>query len=109
MLSRLLSEPEFKTTFAASMEEVSQTAGNVIDIWPYVQAVSSEDLQQHTVCEQSVESVYRMGDGHFDHILVMTRTKNVYLVIVVNLLENSIHGHHLLDLNREDGLKETSE
>ena len=104
MLTRLLSEPEFKATVAIPMEEMSETAANVIDIWPYVQEVSRGGLQGHALDNQLIECVYRTSDGQFDHVLVETRTKNVYLVIVINLLENRIHGHHLLDLNREECL-----
>ena len=34
----------------------------------------------------------------------MTRTKNVYLVVVVDLVHDLIYGHLLLDLNKEYGL-----
>ncbi len=34
----------------------------------------------------------------------MTKTKNVYLVVVVDLIANAVHGHHLLDLNEQYGL-----
>jgi len=34
----------------------------------------------------------------------MTKTKNVYLTVVVDLQRDSIHGHHLLDLNEKYGV-----
>ena len=51
-----------------------------------------------------VRIVYRDAAGRFDHVMVMTKTKNVYLVIVVDLTGDGIHGHHLLDLNEKYGL-----
>ena len=86
------------------MQNVTAMATNVIDIWPYVRAVPLQDLEGHAVYDQYVEYVYRTGDGRFDHVQVMTRTKNVYLVIVVDLQADDIHGHYLFDLNREYGL-----
>jgi hypothetical protein len=32
---------------------------------------------------------------------MMTRTENVYMAILVDLLNDQIVGHHLLDLNAE--------
>jgi hypothetical protein len=48
--------------------------------------------------------VYRDATGRFDHVQVMTKTKNVYLTVVVDLQNNVIHGHHLLDLNKKYGV-----
>ena len=100
----LLSEPAFLATFTAPMRDVTREASNVIDIWPYVSSVRSEDLRGHEVYEQFVEYVYRDASGRFDHVLVMARTKNVYLVIVIDLTRDVIYGHHLLDLNEKYGL-----
>lgn len=102
---RQLSEDEFKETFKSPMQNVSQAATNVIDIWRYVEAVTPTELQGHLVVDGVVELVYRSGDGHYDHVLVMTRTKNVYLVVVVDLWQDSIFGHRLLDLNAEYGFR----
>jgi hypothetical protein len=101
---RQLDEAEFKATMTPKMHNVTETATNVLDIWPYVEQVPPADLEGHSVHDRSVEVVYRSDDGLFDHVLVMTRTKNVYLAIVVDLAHDSIHGHRLLDLNKEYGL-----
>jgi hypothetical protein len=53
---------------------------------------------------QSSRACYRRGDAQFDHVLVTTTTKNVFLVVVVDLRKDSIFGHFLLDLNEEYGL-----
>jgi len=83
------------------MQNVTETATDVIDIWPYVESVPSADLEGHTIYDRFVEHVYRSDDACLDHVLVMTKTKNIYLVVVVDLVRESIHGHRLLDLNRE--------
>jgi len=104
----LLSEDAFRGTFAAPMRDVTQEATNVIDIWPYVASVPLTDLRGHQVYDQFVEYVYRDAAGRFDHVLVMTKTKNVYLTVVVDLVGDRIHGHHLLDLNEKYALTEDS-
>ena len=104
MSPNLLPYDDFKATFSSPMRDVLNDATDVIDIWPYVSAVPESDLCGHTIYDQFVEHVYRTPDDKYDHVMVMTRTKNVYLVVVVNLLEDSILGHHLLDLNKEYGL-----
>jgi hypothetical protein len=84
---------------------VTETATNVIDIWPYVASIPSTDLRGQRVQHELVECVYRSDDDRFDHVLVMTHTKNVYLVVGIDLSKEMIFGHHLLDLNVEYGLR----
>ena len=88
----------------SKMHVATESATDVLDIWPYVQSVPSADLEGHSIYDRLVEIVYRSDDDRFDHVLVMTRTKNVYLAVVVDLAHDSICGHRLLDLNREYGL-----
>ena len=104
MHTRQLSKDEFKATMTPKMHNVTETATDVLDIWPYIESVPSADLEGHTINDRLVDGVYRSDDACFDHVLVMTKTKNVYLAVVVDLARNSIYGHRLLNLNREYGL-----
>jgi hypothetical protein len=77
----------------------------VIDIEPYVRGVPAPDLEGFSVHDDlMVEVVYQSQDGRFDLVHVMTRRKNVYLVVVIENKNDRIHGHCLLDLNKEYGL-----
>jgi hypothetical protein len=105
MTTHLLNQTEFRSTFGAKMIDITKSATNVIDIWPYVKSIPAAELNGHAICDEFVEFVYRSDDGGYDHVLVVTHTNNVYLVVVVDLARNSIHGHRLLDLNQEYGLK----
>jgi hypothetical protein len=107
MRPRRLNEDEFKATMTPKMHNVTQSTTDVLDIWPYVHAVPLADLEGHSIYDRFIELVYRTDDDRFDHVLVMTRTKNVYLVVIVDLAHDTIHGHRLLDLNREYGLSKT--
>lgn len=101
---RRLTEGEFRATMTPKMSEVRATATDVLDVWPYVRSVPPADLEGHSIYDPFVDGVYRTEDGRFDHVLVMTRTGNVYLVFLIDLADDSFHGHRLLDLNREYGL-----
>jgi hypothetical protein len=103
-VTRRLDEAEFLATMGSRMRNVTEHPGEALDIWPYVDSVPAHDLEDHSINDGLVESVYRSEDGRFDHVLVITSTKNVYLVIVVDRVKITIHGHCLLDLNREYGL-----
>jgi hypothetical protein len=104
MQTRQLSEDEYKATMTPKMHNVTETATDVLDIWPYVDSVPGTDLEGHAIHDRFVEVVYRSNDNCFDHVLVMMRTKNVYLAVVIDLAHDSIYGHRLLDLNQEYGL-----
>jgi hypothetical protein len=116
MMVRRLSEPEFNATFVLPMRNLSSIAvdhgdddaptldGGVLDIWPYVAAVPAADLVGETIRPEQVDSVYRSADGRWDHVMVSTDTQNVHLVVVVDLVNDCVYGHHLLDLNAKYGV-----
>lgn len=104
MKTRQLNATEFQATFAVPMRDVLATATSVINIWPYVRAIPPAELFGNAIVDGCVEHVYRNGKDTFDHVLVVTRTKNVFLAVVVDLARDTIFGHHLLDLNQEYGL-----
>lgn len=104
MTPNLLNADEYQATFGTSMKNVTDTAANVLDIWPYVRMIPHSDLAGHELSDGHVECVYRAQDNRFDHVLVITNTKNVFLAVIVDLTRDQIHGHHLLDLNEKYGL-----
>ena len=104
MQTTLLNDRQFQATFTDHMNDVTGETSNVIDIWPYVWSIPLADLLGHEIYDQFVECIYRDALGCYDHVQVMTKTKNVYLTIVVDRRREIIHGHHLLDLNERYGL-----
>src|SRR5690242_17206305 len=102
MTIRHLTGAEFRATITPPMQDVTTSGDADLDIWPYVELVPVAELEGHSI--DDVKIVYRSGDGRFEHVLISTGTKNVFLVLVVDLANKSIAGHHLLDLNREYGL-----
>src|SRR5438128_1265684 len=104
MQTRQLTEGELKTTYTNKMHNVTETAIAAVDIWPYIDSIPADELEGHSIYDRFVEYVYRSDNNCYDHVNVMTMTKNVYLVVVVDLTNGSIYGHRLLDLNRKYGL-----
>ena len=100
----LLSQEAFLATLVDPMANVTARANPLVDIWPYVDQIPEGDLKGFVIEHGLVELVYRTGDDRFDHVLIPTLTKNVYLVIVVLRTEPKVFGHHLLNLNEQYGL-----
>lgn len=101
----LLSEKEFKSTFTDRMIDVTQTAEPAVDIWSYVQQLTADKIvDRHAFDNQLVEKIYRNQTNTFDQILLPTSYKNIFIIIVVDLVNEKIKGHYRLDLNAEYGL-----
>jgi hypothetical protein len=104
-MTTLLTEKEFKSTFTDKMQDVTQTAEPVVDIWPYVEQLTVDKIvDQYTFDNGLVEKVYRNQTNTFDQILLPTPDKNTFIIILVDLLNKKIKGHYRLDLNTEYGL-----
>lgn len=83
------------------MTDVTETAEPVVDVWPYVEMLSTEGVVSNYVLENSlVEKVYRSKDSKYDHVLLPTANENYFVVLVIDIKAKAIIGHHLLDLNK---------
>ena len=107
MKTERLSEDFFNRTFQPPMHNVTDTAEEIIDIWPYIDAIPPEDLEGFTL--RDVAYVYLTPDGSYLHVLIATEDKNVVLVVVIETSTPKIYGHHLLDLVKLYGLDEEAE
>lgn len=87
---------------SAPMTDVTDSAEPVTDIWPYVHELTKEKVVlEYVYKNQLVDKVYRNGLSTFDHVLLPTDNSNVLVTIIVDLVEVSIKGYYLLDLNKE--------
>ena len=103
MKPRKLDETAYQATMTPKMMDVTATATGP-DVWSYIEAIPTDDLCGHEVFDHFVEYVYRTSDDRFDHVLVMTKTKNVYLAVIVDLAADAVYGH-LLGQNELYGLE----
>jgi hypothetical protein len=103
---KVLSEAEYLHTMRSPMRDVTANLDEGIDIWPYIRTVATTvNIPSIVLQNEWVEYVYRCGDDAFDHILISTDEKNVFLAVIVNRNEQMVYGHHLLDLNEKYGAK----
>jgi len=87
------------------MINVTESAEPVVNIWDYVENLVKEEVIDNYVYQNKlVELVYRNDTSTFDHILLPTPDKNVFITLVVDLTKESILGHVKLDLNEKYGL-----
>lgn len=105
ILTKTLSEKEYNETMGSKMIEVTETAEPVVDIWAYVKDLVYENIVSDYVFKNNlVEKVYRNDTATYDHILLPTNNKNVFIVLVVKLGNATIIGHYRLDLTKEYSL-----
>jgi hypothetical protein len=87
-------------------EDILQREG-VIELGPYLEAIpESHFAGMRLIPSAPPTAVYRSEDGRFDHVLYPCNRSNVYLVVVVALRPDRVHGHFILDLAKEYGLDE---
>ena len=98
-----LTEDEYKAT-ARDPIEVGPDEPPPFDFWPYFETIPPEDFGGHDFSAGTVPYVWKMPDSGHQHVLVKCATPNVYLVLVLDVNDSSVVGHHLLDLNRVYGL-----
>jgi hypothetical protein len=102
----LLSESEFKATLSEGMVRVEPDDAPQITLGEYFQSIPVSHLEGHDFSARRIETVERAPGERWVHIVLGGATRNVYLVIVVDLNGPQVHGHYLLDLVRAYGLDE---
>jgi len=73
---------------------------------PYVSSIPNIELEGYSLPDSwRIDPIYQSADKHFQHLLILTETANVYLVVIIDLRKNEIYGHRILNLNLEYGLE----
>ena len=98
-----LSESQFHETFVSPMCRVYQDACPPFDFWSCAEEISPDDFEGHQMRE-TVSWVWEDARRRYQHVLLNTEDKNVFMVIVLDLWKREIFGHRLIDLSREYGL-----
>ena len=101
-----LNYPDFKSTFGEKMIQLEFDKTPEINFWPYVEQIPNEDFEGYDCSEGNVQWIYRSDDGSFEHVLIDSKEdKDVFMAIILNIKEQSVLGHFLLDLKTEYGLR----
>ena len=99
-----LSEEQFRATITSSMSDVKGMGAPAVDIWPYVQNLSDEGVIPIYVFEDRlIEHLYKNANSSYEHVLLPTARANAFLCVVVDIQQQQIMGHLMLDLNKEYG------
>lgn len=88
------------------MKQLGPEAAPPFDFWSYFQTIPARDFEGHDCSAGAVTYVWEHPNGIFQHVLVNSEDKNVFIVLVLEIPTQRVVGHILLDLNREYGLKE---
>ncbi len=99
-----LSETEFLATAEKPMKPVPSDSHPPFLFWDYFDGIPSVDFEGHDCSAGTVTCAWQDATGRFQHVLVDSEDKNVFMVLVLDLASRTVHGHRLLDLNREYGL-----
>jgi hypothetical protein len=99
-----LSEADYLATFAEPMKRLASDAAPLVDFWNYFDSIPSSDFEGHDCSAGSVTYVWEHPTGRFQHVLVNSEAKNIFMVLVLDIPSCTVRGHRLLDLNRKYGL-----
>jgi len=110
MKPRLLTEAEYKATFSAHMVDIKGRENTfhpegVLDVTPYLLAVEESIAPLQLLSDVPPSEVVHSPEWNLDHVLYPCDRSNTYLVVVVAQGFGEVHGHYILDLNKEYGLQ----
>lgn len=101
------SETQYLQTMNGRMVDITETAKPLADVWGYAaELMQAKLLSQYEYEERFVEAVYANGDNTYQHVLLYGNKKNIYVVILIDVVHESIAGHFILDLNEKYGLEQ---
>jgi hypothetical protein len=109
---RRLTETEYKAMLGDRMInilglETTIHKEGVLDLTPYLVSVEKEIAPLQLLPDVPPSAVYHSVELDIDHVLYPCDRSNTYLVIVVSQKAGTVHGHYILDLAHEFGLRDT--
>lgn len=99
-----ISDDEWPRYFAEPMRRLSQDAEPPFEFWPYVEQIPLEHFEGFDCSAGQVDYAYLHPNGKYEHILINSNDRNVFMVIVLDTDASSVVGHHLLRLDELYGL-----
>ena len=79
------------------MQRVGPEEYPPFDFWPYFEAIPQEHFEGYDCSGGSVTYAWRTGDGRYEHVLVDSDDRDVFMVLVLDLSGRCVAGHYLLD------------
>ena len=87
-----------------SYDDAERRRSATLDFWPYFESIPSDDFNGVDCLAKQVVHVYESAGGRYQHVLVASDRKNVFMVVVLIVPDRAVYGHRLLDLTEEYGL-----
>ncbi len=87
------------------MIPIPASASPPFDFWEYFDAIPPVDFRGHDCADGVVDSVWQTSGGRYQHVLIRSKEKNVSMVLVLIVPDQTVYGHFLLDLNRAYGVE----
>lgn len=100
-----LTEAEFKATMCTPMHAVRAVRELPTGFWDYVDQIAPADFGGRSI-RGDVSHAYADPTDRWHHLLIATDEDQVFLAIVLDVANNTVLGHHLLDLPRIYGVTE---
>jgi hypothetical protein len=95
-----LTEAEYLATIGRTPDRVGPEESPPFDFWPYFDSIPDEDFGGFDFSAGEVAYAWNMPSGHHQHVLIRCETPDVFLVLVLDLSGQKVHGHRLLDMGR---------
>ena len=100
----LLTQAEYLATFGQSRLQIGEDQAPPFNFWPYFDQIPQPDFEGYDCSAGVIANGYRISPGGFEHILVNSENRNVFMVLVLDRDARVVLGHRLLNLNQEYGL-----
>jgi len=96
-------DEDWNQFFQAPVRRLSQGEEPPFDFWSYVKTIPAEDFQGYDCSAGNIEYVYRDNSGRFEHVLINSTSRDVFMVIMLDRFAGLVVGHKLLNLPHEYG------
>ena len=104
----LLDESGFLKASGKKMIRRDADGNAPFPFWSYFDQIPQDDFRGYDCSDGSVQYVWRDDEGRFEHVLVDTKNdKDVFMTIVLDLINKQVIGHRLMDFKGEYGLRES--
>ena len=100
---RHLTEGEFQATFTNRMDRIPGSAPPLFDYWKYFDDIPPVDFRGFKCTGGQVDAVWQTSGGRYQHVLIRTEKRNVYMALLLIVPDKTVYGHRILDLNQGYG------
>ncbi len=76
------------------MQRVPVDAKPPCDFWNYFEKIPTSDFEGYDCSAGSVSYAWKDPSGRFQHVLIDSPDKDVFMVIVIDLEYLAVLGHH---------------